>query len=159
MMRSVDHRVSRTDVEGHDEFDRLQTLHEAAVDCLGGRLEELTPGMRALTVLFAFAGEIDNGGFAACMYNSTGDFTGEAITAARRVGADEHAELFERFVQVGLRGDLTMDHTAREQRLDAMDDADEKTLEELDDQFYALRPIDDFLSAYVNQKPAEFFKD
>jgi hypothetical protein len=62
MMRSVDHRVSRTDVEGRDEFDRLQTLHEAAVECLGGRLDELTPGMRALTVLFAFAGEVDGRG-------------------------------------------------------------------------------------------------
>jgi hypothetical protein len=62
-------------------------------------------------------------------------------------------------VQVGLTGDLTMDHTAREQRLAAMDDADEKTLEELGDQFYALRLIDDFLSAYVNQNPGEFFRD
>jgi hypothetical protein len=52
-----------------------------------------------------------------------------------------------------------MDHTAREQRLAAMDDADEKTLEELGDQFYALRLIDDFLSAYVNQNPGEFFRD
>jgi len=30
---------------------------------------------------------------------------------------------------------------------------------ELGDQFYALRLIDDFLSACVNQNPGEFFKD
>ena len=64
----ADHRISRSKVQGADEFDRLQTLHESAASCLDGRLGELPPGLRALTVLFAFVGEVDNGGFAACMY-------------------------------------------------------------------------------------------
>jgi hypothetical protein len=58
----VEHRLSRVGLP-NDELDRLQALHESAVECLDGRQDELTRGMRALTVLFAFVGDVENGGF------------------------------------------------------------------------------------------------
>jgi hypothetical protein len=156
----ADHRIPRASVAGAGEFDRLQAIHEVAVECLNdNRLGELTPGMRALTVLFVVVGEVDNGGFAACMYNSSGDHTGDAIEAARTIGADEHQALFRRFADVCLGGDLTMSQEAREQRLEDMGDEGEETLEELDEAFYALPSIDTLLDAYVNAHPGEFFSD
>ena len=156
----ADHRIPSSAVEGLDAFDTLQTLHEAAVERLfDGRLGELTPGMRALTVLFAVCGEVGNGGFAACMYNSAGDWTGEAITAARLVGADEHAAVLEEFARVGLGGDLTMSWDARNARLEAMSDEEAEVFEALDDRFFALPEIESFLTPYVERRPEEFFSD
>lgn len=152
----ADHRISRSEVEGTDQFGRLQKLHESAAACIDGRLDELTPGLRALTVLFAFAGEVDNGGFAACMYNSTGDLTGEAIAGAKLIGADAHAGVFDRFASLALQGDLAMDHAARERRLEQMSDQE---IESLDEEFYALPPIDSLLATYVDEHPREFFTD
>jgi Domain of unknown function (DUF4375) len=156
----MDARIPRSVVDNVDEFDRLQALHEAGVDYLSqDRLEELTPGMRALTVLFAVTGGIDNGGFSSLMYNSTGRWAGQAITAARLIGAHRHAEVLERFVASALRGDAEMDDDARNARLQEMDDAEAAVLEALDDEFYDLPSIEDALTVYVDSHPDEFFLD
>ena len=121
--------------------------------------DELTPGMRALASLFVVVGEIDNGGFEACMYNSSGDFTGEAISGAKLVGADGHAAVLERFAAIGLGGDLTLSREAREARLEEMSDEEAERLEALDEEFYGLASIDDALGAYLEAHPEEFFRD
>ena len=156
----MDPRLPRSAVVGLDDFGRLQALHEAAVGYLSAdRLDELTPGMRALTVLFAVAGEIDNGGFAALMYNDTGGWTAEAIAAARLVGAEDHAKVLEEFVTSILGGDPAMSHAGRNARLEGLSDVEEAALLSLDDDFYALPPIDSALSAYVGSHADEFFSD
>ncbi len=155
-----DHRLSRSDLEGLDGFDRLQALHEVAFGILyADRAEELTPSMRALTVLLAFTGDIGNGGFAACMYNWSGDLTGDAIEAARLVGAHPHAAVFESFLATAMNGDQAIDAAARERRLDAMSDEEEAALVALDDEIFALQPIDEVLTAYVDSHVAEFVRD
>ena len=155
-----DHRIAHDDIEGTDEFDRLQALHEAGVGSLiDDQLDELTPGMRALTVLFAFVGDVENGGFEAPMYNQSGRWTGEAIDAAHRVGADEHAEVFEAFADIALRGDLAMGDEAREERLEAMTDEEAEALEALGDRFSELPSLEPVLNAYVDAHPEEFFRD
>jgi hypothetical protein len=147
-------------VEGLDDFERLQALHEAAVGCLEeDRLDELTPGMRALTVLFVVVGTIDNGGFAACMYNGSGRWTADAIEAARLVGATDHAVVMERFAATALDGDAHMSDEARNQRLEAMGEAAEDVFEQLDEAFFALPQIDEFLTAHVEAHPKQFFSD
>ena len=156
----TDARLTLSAANDLDDFGRLQALHEAAVGPMfDGRLDELTPGMRALTVLFAVSGEIDNGGFAALMYNSTGRWTSEAIRAARLVGSEPHAQVFERFVEAALDGDAEMDDDARNARLEAMSDSEETALEALDDEFYALPSIERPLSAYVDAHLDQFFSD
>jgi Domain of unknown function (DUF4375) len=115
--------------------------------------------LRALTVLFAVSGEIDNGGFAALMYNSTGRWTSEAIRAARLVESEPHAQVFERFVEMALGGDADIDDDARNARLDAMSESEEAALAALDDEFYALPSIENALSAFVDAHPDEFFSD
>ncbi|HEX4733139.1 MAG TPA: DUF4375 domain-containing protein [Thermoleophilaceae bacterium] len=135
-------------------------MHEAGVDYLeDDRLGELTPGMRALTVLFVVVGAIDNGGFASLMYNSSGRWIGQALDAARLVGAARHADVFERFVATALGGNAAMGDDERNRRLEAMSDQEEKALEALDESFYALPPVEDLLEAYVNAHPSEFFVD
>ena len=135
-------------------------MHEAAVGYLSeDRLSELTPGMRALTVLFAVTGEIDNGGFAALMYNDTGGWIAEAIAGARLVGAGDHAKVLEEFVNAALGGDPAMSHEDRNARLEGMSEGEEAALVALDDDFYALPPIDPVLSAYVDSHADEFFSD
>ncbi|MDA0173796.1 DMP19 family protein [Solirubrobacter taibaiensis] len=119
-----------------DEFATLQALHEQAFEYLvAGRLDELAPGLRALTVLFTIVGQVDNGGFRAWIDNSSDGWTEEAIAAARLVGADPHAAVFERFA-AGPRDDATLDT--------------------LDEDFYALPSIDGSLTRYVAEHPRDF---
>jgi Domain of unknown function (DUF4375) len=81
---------------------------------------ELTPGMRAVTATFVFTGTLENGGFVACMQGLAGDFTAEAILAAKLIGADGHATVIEEFVRLALLGNSSMDGEARERRADEM---------------------------------------
>jgi hypothetical protein len=154
----MDHRIDRADVEDLATFDRLQRLHLAACPCIEDRLGELSAGMRALTVLFAFVGGVDNGGFSSAMYNSTGDLTAEAIAAADLIGATPHAAIFREFAEIGLGGDLTLDSDARNARLEAMSDAEAAALEMLDEPFFALPSIDEYLASYVDRYAGEFFR-
>jgi hypothetical protein len=126
---------------------------------LDGLQDELTPGMRALSALFILTGEIDNGGFSAVMFNSSGDYTREAIDGAKLVGADAHAAVLERFAAIGLGGDFSLDRATREQRLEEMSEEEADRLDGLDDEFYALPSIEEPLSAYVDAHPEEFFRD
>jgi hypothetical protein len=154
----MDRRLPLRELQDLNEFGRLQALHEAAVECLFvGELDTLTPGMRALAVLFAVVGDIDNGGFEACMYGVSGDWIGEAIVAARLVGADAHGAALSRFVDVALGGDGAADE--REERLEAMSEGEAAALERLDDEFYALPPIDQALTKYVDDHLSEFVRD
>jgi hypothetical protein len=157
---ATDHRIPRASVAGADQSDRLQAIYVAALDCLlENRIGELTPGMAAVAALFVFAGEVGNGGFEACMYNSSGDHTAAAIEGAERVGADAHAALFRRFADVCLGGDLTMSQEARERRLGNLEGDWEEVLDDLDEAFFALPPIETPLHAYVDAHPDEFFTD
>jgi hypothetical protein len=156
----MDRRLPLRELQDLNEFGRLQALHEAAVECLFvGELDTLTPGMRALAVLFAVVGDIDNGGFEACMYGVSGDWIGEAIVAARLVGADAHAAVLSRFVDVALGGDGTLTAEERAERLEAMSEGEAAALERLDDEFYALPPIDQALTKYVDDHLSEFVRD
>ena len=156
----IDRRLPIAEVQGLDEFGRLQALHEAAVECLfAGQLDSLTPGMRAVTVLLAVVGDIDNGGFEACMYNMSGDWIDEAIAAARLIGAEAHAALFDRFVDVALGGDGALTPEQRAERLQEMTEGEAAALERLDDEFYALPPIEQALTKYVDEHLSEFVRD
>lgn len=115
--------------------------------------------MRALTTLFVVCGDIENGGFEASMYNSSGDWMGEAIRGARLIGADGHADLLEEFLRFGMAGDPAMSGDAREARLEAMTDEEAEQLERLGDAFFDLPSLDDALTSYVERHGDEFFTD
>jgi uncharacterized protein DUF4375 len=155
---TVDHRISRSSVHGADRFERLQALHEAGLRT-GRQIVGLTPGMRAVTATFAFVRTLQNGGLVACMQGDAGDFTAEAISAAKLIGADGHAAVIEEFVRLALLGDPSMDGDARERRADEMTDEEHAELERLDDAFLALPDITDLLGDYVEAHPQEFFFD
>jgi Domain of unknown function (DUF4375) len=156
----ADHRIHRGAVGSDDEFDLLQALHEAAFDCLdAGRPDELTPGMRAVTVLFTVIGDVENGGFAAALYNGSARWTAAAIDGARLVGADDHADVLERFAQLALAGADDLSAEALDDRLEAMDDEQQAALEELDDAFFALPSIEGPLGRHVREHPEQYFRD
>jgi Domain of unknown function (DUF4375) len=155
-----DHRISRGAVRGDDEFDLLQALHEAAFECLyDGRPDELTPGMRAVTVLFTLTGDVENGGFSAALYNGSARWTADAIEAAKLVGADGHAEVLERFTRLALAGATDLSQEALNDRLEAMDEREEAALEELDNAFFALPSIEGPLGGHVRAHPEQYFRD
>jgi hypothetical protein len=85
-----------------------------------------------------------------------GELTGDAIAAAKLIGAVAHAGVIGRFASVALENDLAMDDEARDARLEQMSDDE---IAALDEEFYALPSIEPLLSTYVDGHPDEFFTD
>jgi hypothetical protein len=131
----------------------------------GGATEEqvlaaATRGQRAVYVLEDVDGEIGNGGFDQLFWNSTGDFTRDAIAAARLVGARPQERLLRRAASIFPGGLPPRDRSRRQDQLDALPAArTEAFLGTLDDRWYAAdRVLAARLDAYVRAHPRDFVR-
>jgi Domain of unknown function (DUF4375) len=166
----VDFRIRRdalTDPEDREQvwwdviapaFGELRTPYEP-----DPRLDELTPGQRALYALHWARSEIGNGGFHQYLYNSTGMLANEALRGAGLIGATDFAELF-REVRTLVFGNTFIEDQSR--RIDVLEGLSEEALaklEELTDRFYELMGSADesalarYCSGYVDAHSADFF--
>ena len=88
-----------------------------------------------------------------------GDLTADAIAAAESIGARQHAARFKEFAHIGLGDDLTLDPDARDARIDSTSETQHDALGALDEPFYALPSINEYLTAYVELQPGQFCRD
>jgi Domain of unknown function (DUF4375) len=140
-------------------FDELRTPYEP-----DPRLDDLTPGQRALYALYWARSEIDNGGFHQYLYNPTGRLANEALRGAELIGATEFATLF-REVRTLLFGDtFPQDQGRRTVVLEGLSEEALERLEVLTGRFYDLMGSTDesrlsvYCAEYVEAHPQEFFR-
>jgi uncharacterized protein DUF4375 len=139
-------------------FDELRTPYEP-----DQRLDELTPGQRALYALHWARSEIGNGGFHQFFYNSTGMLANEALRAAELIGATELAELFREVRRLLFGDTFPEDQERRIGVLEGLSNEALERLEELTGRFYDLMGSTDestlavFCAEYVEAHPREFF--
>jgi Domain of unknown function (DUF4375) len=138
-------------------FDELRTPYEP-----DPRLDELTPGQRALYALHWARSEVGNGGFHQFLYNSTGMLANEALRGAELIGATEFAELLCE-VRTLFGDTFIEDQGRRMEVLEGLSDEALGRLEELTDRFYDLMGSADestlagYCARYVEAHPHEFF--
>lgn len=156
--RLPDGRVGSAAVAGLRESEQLSVLHLSALELLvNDHADRLTPGLRALTVLRVVGGEVDNGGFVACLYNQSAEYTDLAIESAQLIGATRHAAVFRRFADIVAGGAAMTTISDFEERLNELTDNDVETLDELDQAYFALDSIDGYLETYIAAHRFEFF--
>jgi len=166
----VDFRIRRADLT--DPQDREQVWWDVTAPAFvelrtpyepDPRLDELTPGQRALYALHWARSEIGNGGFHQYLYNPTGMLANEALRGAELIGSVEIAEVF-RQVRALLFGNTFVENQDR--RIDALASLSDEALarlENLTGRFYELLGSGDESSlaghcaAYVAAHPDEFF--
>jgi Domain of unknown function (DUF4375) len=165
----VDFRIRRADLTDPQDreqvwwdviapaFDELRTPYEP-----DPRLDELTPGQRALYALHWARSEIGNGGLHQYLYNSTGMLANEALRGAELIGAAEFGEIFQEART--LFGDtFPEDQSRRIDLLEGHSDEALERLEKLTDRFYDLMGSTDestlavSCADYVEAHPHEFF--
>jgi hypothetical protein len=140
-------------------YDELETPYDP-----DPRLEEATPGQRALYALHWTRSEVENGGFHQFFYNSTGMLGAEALAGAERIGAADFAAVIREAFSIFPDGPIE-DNVSRQDYMGELGDEHIATLEKLDDRFYALMGHEDEstlarkCAAYVESHPEEFFTD
>ena len=82
----------------------------------------LPPGQRALVVLLYVDATVVNGGFAALIYNPTGESWLEALRSAELVRAEPHAALLRRAGELFPGGAMPKDLDARNAILESWSD-------------------------------------
>jgi hypothetical protein len=120
-------------------------------------LQKATRGQRMLYVLSSVEGEINNGGFHQLFWNSTGEWTEEAIGYADELGASRAAELLRRAAGLVFPDGVPKDRVVRQTRLDEVDPSRFGAVE--DAWFGELVTVDPFLRRYIKEHPKQFFND
>jgi hypothetical protein len=120
-------------------------------------LRGATRGQRMLYVLSSVEGEINNGGFHQLFWNSTGEWTEEAIGYADELGADRAAELLRRAAGLVFPDGVPTDRAVRQAHLDGVDPS---TFDAVEDAWFdELVTLDPFLRRYIKTHPKQFFND
>lgn len=126
------------------------------------RLEQLTPGQRAVYSLTWTEREVCNGGFHQYFWNPTGGLAHEAVEGVRLLGIDRYADLIVRAAEIGLGTTEALSWSARRDRLDRLSPAAEEELDGLGDEFYDLLdevPLDEAFCRFIDSQPGQFFRD
>lgn len=98
--------------------------------------DKLTRAEQRFFCLWSLQGEVENGGFDQYLFNSSGDYTGETISALEDIQLNEVADIVRRAsLLLGDRG-AEKDRLKRQKQLDALSDTDSATLRSLDKKFY-----------------------
>ncbi len=140
-------------------FTELRTPNEP-----DDRLAGLTAGQRAVFALDWVRKEVGNGGFDQLFGNSTGCLTPEALEGAKRIGADDYADVFQRAANVFPSGVVPRDGDQRTDHLDSAPVTYGPILEALDDEFFALledpdRTLTRLVAIHIARHLNEFFVD
>jgi Domain of unknown function (DUF4375) len=124
-------------------------------------LVSATPGQRAVYTLMVADGEVNNGGFAQFLTNSSGRLIKPAIGGAQLVGAERHATLLREAAYLFPGAEVPMDDDERNELWNSLpEDALEAKLETLDPAWYELADeLDDRLRTYITNHPGEFFRN
>ena len=142
-----------------DLFRRFDAIVEKpGFDHEQATLAKLPQGDKALYVLWAIDGEINNGGFSQYLFNPTAELHDEAVRSANLVGATRTAALLER-LPAALGVERISDSRAERQRLlDRLTDEQESALNGLDDEWYdgISAEIEASLIAFVRTHPQAF---
>jgi uncharacterized protein DUF4375 len=138
-----DFKIPQRAIAGKDDYETWFTVIERIFLELDTpyrpdpRFERLTPGQRALYVLYWADAEILNGGFSQFYFNSTGYFAPDLPDAAADVGAAGHARLATsaNALLASRDREVPRDRVARERLLDRIPMT---KLARLDDRWFEL---------------------
>ena len=141
-------------------FRRFEAINERPgfYDDVNRSLAELRPGDRALYVLWAVDGEINNGGFSQYLSNSTAELHDEAVASAEGIGAKKTAALLRRLPRVLGVARVSADRDERQRLLDGLTDEQLAELRRLDEEWYAgiSAEIEAGLVEYLRAHPEAF---
>lgn len=102
----------------------------------GDDMSVLSKAERIFYITQALEMEVNNGGFSQFFYNSSGNFSGELVSAFTAIGAKATAAICRKAIAAFGR-DIPVDRDEREKMLDEMDsDEIDEILDECDSAFY-----------------------
>jgi Domain of unknown function (DUF4375) len=125
------------------------------------RLQQATPGQRALYALYWLGSETSLGGLQRYFSTPAGMLADDAVQGARRLGLSGHADLLaEAITTVFDHPTVPQDQRSRQRALDGLAAERRRRLDALDQRLSALlveQPLDAALDRYVRDHPLEFF--
>lgn len=125
------------------------------------RLQQATPGQRAVYALYWLGSEASNGGLHQYFWNPAGMLADEAVQGARRLGLDTYADLLgQAITTVFDHASVPQDQRLRQRALDGLSGERRRRLDGLDQHLSVLlveQPLDPVLDQYVRDHRSEFF--
>ena len=104
--------------------------------CYDHGFEALQPAERVAFCVDTLEREVNNGGFSQFFTNSSGDTALETLEALQTIGAPQAAELLRQALAVFPGSRPSRDRDERTEFIDALDDATQARLGDLDGRFY-----------------------
>lgn len=119
------------------DVSKLEPIADRVIDqTFSSGIASLTEHDRVFFALWSYGAMVDNGGFPAFFYNSTGDYYLETVGALRQLGLADHVELLEQAAAILFQSDVPITTEARNAQLDQLQD-DARTDEKLEELYCA----------------------
>ena len=97
----------------------------------------LTPNEKVFFTVWAYAGDVDNGGLEGFFCNPTGENSADTYSSLLAIGADQHASILKRAMDV-FHGEIPSDVDERTELFEAMSETEADTWDSLQNEFFAL---------------------
>ena len=123
----------------------------------GDDIEKLNEKERVFFVAQELEMEVNNGGFSQFFYNSSGDFSGEIVSAFRQIGAEHTANICEKALKA-FGCNVPSDRCERQDLMEELEEAIENAFEECDNAFFEYTDNLAELNYDYEMKNKEFFK-
>jgi len=125
------------------------------------RIEHGTPGQRALYATTLFAREVDNGGLAQFLSNSSGKYAKYVEEGLQLLRADTLLAIFLEALRLFPKGDVPVDSEIRRNLINGLLSSNRKIFGKLDEQIFQNASVEEqlypYFKKYINEHPAEFF--
>jgi hypothetical protein len=136
---------------------------DASVNDESPHIAKGTPGQQAIYATTLFAREIDNGGLAQFLGNSSGIYTNTVIEGFQRLGAHELLEPLLAGLSVFFGGEVPVDSEARRQRIYRLSDSELQFFDNVDNRLYqgssVERRLCPYFKRYIDAHSEDFFKE
>jgi len=117
----------------------------------------LTEPEKVFYCIWILEGQVNNGGLDQYYFNSSGDYAADAVASLDAIGAKHTANLVRQANAMFGEAGPSPERFVRQDQLEALDEADQKRLGELDQAFYKYHDkLDVLLKAYVRAHKEAF---
>jgi len=141
-----------------EELKFLMTINDKVFARLKNvGFDGLRDAEKVFVCVWVLKGQVDNGGFDQFFFNSSGEYSVEAVSAFEKIGATKIAEIIQQANGMFKNGQPPKNWEYRQEELSKMPESAEKELGRLTDEFYkCTEDVDKLLYQFVLKHREEF---
>ncbi|MFX1236789.1 MAG: DUF4375 domain-containing protein [Promethearchaeota archaeon] len=160
-------KISKAQIIDLKDVELIDTLIEPIIPSIGEKellhILEGTPGQRALYSVILFMREVDNGGIAQFLRNSSGKYINEVLFGLELIQASDHLRILREAITIFPQSKLPLETHKRndilDNQLDKLQKEDQDYFHLFDEKLFGEERLYPLILDYIENNKEDFFYD